>query len=288
MREGDAVSTSTGYVQRFDSDSAISNLDARVKLVLILCVLVLVFSWRHPIYLGGLVLGVVVLSLLGGIPFGYIGRLMLVTLPFAIILVLIHGFFNKWFGVTPLLGPVPESVPVLGGRLALYKEGTLFGLGMAGRTYALMLVMPMVISTTDMNQLVLALIRFRVPYKITFVFTTAMRFAPLLLQQTQAIQDAQALRGLDISEMGILRRLKVRAAMAVPLILGTMAKSTNLEIALQARAFSGSGDRTYLHKIEMGPLDWLVTGVAVGGTIFAVVARILWGAGAFEFVSVYA
>jgi energy-coupling factor transport system permease protein len=279
---------SSGYIEHFKSDSAAARLDARVKLVLIMCILVLVFVWKSPIYLGCLVLGIVVFSLMGGIPFSYLRKLILITLPFGIILILMHGFANRWYGETVIFGPLPEFIPLLGGHLRMYQEGTLFGLGMAFRTYALMLAMPMVISTTDMNKLVLGLIDYKVPYKITFVFTMALRFAPLLLEELRAIRDAQALRGLDTSKMTIVKRVRVSAAMVVPLILGAMNKSTQLEIALQAKAFSGSDDRTYYHSIKMVPFDWIVGGIAIFGTLFLVVARVAWGWGGFEFISVYA
>ena len=279
---------SSGFIEHFDSGSAVARLDSRVKLVLVFCILVLVFLWKSPIYLGILVLAIIIFSLMGGIPFPYMRRLILITLPFGIILVLMHGFFNRWFGETVLLGPLPDWFPFLAGRVKLYTEGTLFGLAMAFRTYALMLAMPMVISTTDINKLVLGLIDYKVPYRIIFVFTTALRFAPLLLEELRNIRDAQALRGLDPKQMNIIKRVRVSAAMVVPLILGAMNKSTQLEIALQAKAFSGSDDRTYYHSIKMLPFDWMVGGLAIGGTLFMVVARIVWGLGAFEFVSVFA
>ena len=278
----------SGYIKYFESDSPVARLDARIKLILVFCILILVLVWNNPVHLGILVVGIIALSLLGGITFSYLGRLMLITLPFGIILILMHGFFNRWFGETAILGPIPETIPLIGGWMTMYKEGTLFGLGMAFRTYALMLAMPMVISTTDMNKLVLGLIDYKVPYKVTFVFTMALRFAPLLLEELRAIRDAQALRGLDTSKMSIVRRVRVSTAMVVPLILGAMNKSTHLEIALQAKAFSGSDDRTYYHSIKMVPFDWVVGIVALGGTIALVIARFVWGFGAFEFISVYA
>jgi energy-coupling factor transport system permease protein len=275
----------TGYVTQFQSNSFFSKLDARVKLILVISISILVFVWNDPIYLGLLVLAIIVLSLIGGIPWSYLWKLILIGIPFALILLIMHGFLNKWFGVTPLLGPIPESVPILGGRFTLYKEGTIFGMGMAFRTFALILSIPMVFATTDINKLVLGLIDFRVPYKITFVFTMALRFAPLLLEEMRSIQDAQRLRGLDPKKMSLAKRVKVSASMIVPLILGTMTKSTQLEIALQAKAFSGSSDRTYLNEIAMRPLDWLIGGLIVVGTMAFIFLRIFYGVGAFQFVN---
>lgn len=103
-----------------------------------------------------------------------------------------------------------------------------------------------------------------------------------------AIQDAQRLRGLDTSKMNFVRKIRVSAAMVVPLVLGTMTKSTQLEIALQAKAFSGSNDRTYLHEIVMQPLDWIVGGAVVVWTMLAILLRIFADFGGFRFISIYA
>jgi energy-coupling factor transport system permease protein len=212
----------------------------------------------------------------------FLRRLLVIVLPFALILTLMHGLFNS-FGHTPILGPPPAWVPLIGGKLALKLEGLLFGLGMAGRMFALLLAAPLVISTTDMNKLTLALVKLRVPYKITFVVSTAMRFAPLLLEEVRAIIDAQKLRGLDVEKMNVIQRAKVYSTVAVPLILGALNKSMQLELALQAKAFSGSGDRTYLHRIDMRPFDWAV---AIGAgliAIAAIVLRVALGFGAFTY-----
>jgi len=272
----------TGYVTRFMSESAIARMDPRVKLLLVVCILALVFTWQNPVYLWSLVLVILVLSLAGGIPFSFMRRLILIVFPFAVILTLMHGFFNS-FGVTPIIGPPPEWVPLIGGKLALRLEGVIFGLGMAGRMYSLLLTIPLVISTTDMNKLTLALIKLNVPYKITFVISTALRFAPLLLEEVRAIIDAQKLRGLDIEKMNVIRRAKVYSRVAVPLIIGALNKSMQLEIALQAKAFSGSSDRTYLHTIEMTPFDWMVAVLAIAISLTALVLRIGWGYGSVIF-----
>ena len=209
-------------------------------------------------------------------------RLILIVLPFAVILTLMHGFFNS-FGVTPIIGPPPESWPIIGGKLALRLEGVIFGLGMAGRMYALLLTIPLVISTTDMNKLTLGLIKLNVPYKITFVISTALRFAPLLMEEVRSIIDAQKLRGLDIDKMNLIKRASVYSKVAVPLIIGALNKSMQLEIALQAKAFSGSSDRTYLHSIDMKTFDWIVTVMAITISIAGLVLRVAAGYGSLTF-----
>ncbi len=268
------------YTDNLFTQSAAGRLDPRVKLLLVACVLVLVFSWSDPRFLGALVVGIVLAAVLGGVPPAFISRIALTVLPFALVLVAMHGLFSP-HGKTPLVGPAPDWVPLAGGKLAMRHEGLLFGLGMAARMYAVLLAVPLMACTTDISALVVALVRLRVPYKITFVISTALRFVPLLLGEIRTIIDAQRLRGLDCEKMGLARRMKVYSTIVVPLLLGAMHRSGLLEVALQARAFTGTGQRSYLRKLNMRGLDWLITGEALAGVAVAIWFRATHGYGRF-------
>lgn len=84
------------------------------------------------------------------------------------------------------------------------------------------------------------------------------------------IIEAQRLRGLAMEKMGPIKRVRVYAKVAIPLILGAMVKSQQLEVVLQSKAFTGSGERTYLHDSILGPLDWAV--IILFATLFVVAA----------------
>ncbi len=60
------------------------------------------------------------------------------------------------------------------------------------------------------------------------------------------------MRGLAFETMGPVKRLRVYAKIAVPLILGALVKSQMLDIVLQSKAFTGSPERTYLHEDAAG------------------------------------
>jgi len=109
----------SGYITYFESDSPVARLDARVKLIIVVCMLILVFFWTNPIYLAVTVLAIIAFSLMGGIKLKYLLNLMKFTIPFVIILFLMHALTNRWYGATPWLGPLPDWVPLLGGHLTL-------------------------------------------------------------------------------------------------------------------------------------------------------------------------
>ena len=117
---------------------------------------------------------------------------------------------------------------------------------------------PLVIFTTPVDNMVTGLVRARVPYKIAFIFAATLRFFPLLLKDIGAIIDAQRLRGIALEKMSLLGRIRIYARVAVPLCLGAMVRSQQLEVVLQAKAFSGSADRTYLHEPRLRTADVLL------------------------------
>ena len=73
-----------------------------------------------------------------------------------------------------------------------------------------------------------------------------------------------------MEKMGPVKRVRVYAKVAIPLILGAMVKSQQLEVVLQSKAFTGSSDRTYLHESILTPLDWSV--IILFATLFVLAA----------------
>jgi energy-coupling factor transport system permease protein len=86
--------------------------------------------------------------------------------------------------------------------------------------------------------------------------------------------ETQRLRGFALEDMGVFRRVGVYAKIAVPVTLGALHKAQQVEVAFQAKAFSGSRKRTYLHDSRLGTWDaiWLV-----GCSLMIVIVPILEG-----------
>lgn len=277
-------------LQAVGRESRFSRLDFRTKLVLVLVLTVLAFIWESPIMGGALSALVIVACFAVGVKRDYLFGLLKVLIPLYAFLLISMGFFNvaqvkaltRQEMLTPLL-TLPETLFWIGGA-QMSVEGTLYGLNIAFKTLSMVLALPLAVFTTDINNMILALVQAKIPYKIVFVFSSTLRFVPLLFAELQSIIEAQRLRGLDLDRMNLLKRLQVYASVAVPLILGAMLKSQKLEVVLQSKAFSGSGDRTYLHKSELTSLDY---GVMVGALVtfaIALFAYLIWGIGTFAWL----
>ena len=250
--------------QTVERDSIFTRLDFRPKLFMVVVISIVAFVWESPIALAALLAFLLVISLLAGVKTSYIKTIIVVMIPFYILLLITHGFFNtdqvKSLTNQEVLTPLftfPESWPIIGGG-GMSVEGFLYGWSVIFKTLSLVLVLPVAIFTTEVNNMIVGMVRARIPYKLVFIFSSTIRFFPLLFEEIQLIIEAQRLRGLAMEKMGPVKRVRVYAKVAIPLILGAMVKSQQLEVVLQSKAFTGSGERTYLHDSILTPLDWAV------------------------------
>jgi energy-coupling factor transport system permease protein len=262
-------------------ESSFGRLDFRAKLAIMLASTVLAFLWESPMLNALLALLVLGLCLLARIQLSYLGRMLRLMVPFYLILLFTHGIWNTSVGRT-VLWTAPQSWWMIGGAVQITLEGLMYGLMIIFRTLILVLVIPLVIFTTSLDELIVGLVRIRIPYKVAFVFSATLRFVPLLLQEIRTITDAQRLRGLALEKMNLPQRLRVYSRIAVPLLLGAMTKSQQLDVVLAARAFSGSSQRTYLHEFTMGAADYVVVVLCVLAVAAALVLRATAGVGAFH------
>jgi len=271
-------------------DSVFTRLDFRTKLVMIVVITLIAFIWESPITGGILTLVMAIACVFAGIKLSYLGSIFKIMIPFSLFLLLSMGFFNveqvKTLIGTKELTPLftlPQNWWRVGGA-AMTVEGTLYGVNVFFKTLTMVLVIPLAIFTTDINQMIVSLVKAKIPYKIVFIFSSTLRFFPLLFEEVQSIMEAQRLRGLAIDKMNLINRALVYASVAVPLILNAMVKSQKLEVVLQSKAFSGSSKRTYLHDSILTTKDYLIIASLIALFIIAMIFYFLWGVGKFPWL----
>jgi energy-coupling factor transport system permease protein len=264
--------------QTVERDSFFSRLDFRPKLYMMVVVSLVAFAWESPLLQFILASIIVITCLLVGVKWSYIRMILTIMIPFYLLLLATHAFFNiaqvKTLLGTDQLTPIftfPENWWLIGGASASW-EGLLYGFNVIFKTLTLTLIIPLGIFTTDVNNMIVGMVRAKIPYKVAFIFSSTLRFFPLLVQEFGTIIEAQRLRGLAMEKMGAIQRIRVYSKVAVPLILGAMVKSQQLEVVLQSKAFSGNPKRTYLHESILRPADYALM---VFFTVFLVGAFVL-------------
>lgn len=269
----------TAFLQRVSNDTAVAHLDMRVKFALLVMASTIIFIWNNLLLQALVLVLMLALMLAARVPAATIRRLILILSPALIMIAVIQGLWSP-FGVTPVF-TVPDSVPWVGGWHIFYVEGMLFGLAVCCRLLIPMFAFQLVFMTSDPRDIVLGLARIGVPYRVAFLFSTTFRFVPLLFEEMEGIKEAQRLRGVDIDSLGLVRKLIAMARMLVPLVMICLSKAQLMEIALQAKAFTGSGDRTYLHptREQLSLSEKLLIAVFLLAPVAALAARLVYGFG---------
>lgn len=266
-------------LQSLAGTSPIARLDMRAKFALLLMASTLIFVWNSIVLQALLLATMVGLMLAAGVKPATLRRLVIILLPALILITVIQGLWSP-FGVTPVF-TLPEGWWLVGGWRVFYVEGLLFGLVVCCRLLIPMLAFQLVFMTSEPRDIVLGLVRIGIPYRVAFLFSTTFRFVPLLLSELESLKEAQRLRGIDVDRVGIVRKVTILGRLLVPLILNCLTKAQHMEIALQAKAFTGSIERTQLNpareRLSGAEIAFIV--VCLGLPAAAVAARLIGGFG---------
>jgi energy-coupling factor transport system permease protein len=275
-------------IQTTERETIFTHLDFRSKLILMGVVTIVAFTWEDPVY--QIILAAIIISanLFAGVKRQYLLTFLVLMLPFYGILLLTHSFFNRelisTIVGTETLTPIfvfPENWWLVGGGYPTW-EGLWYGINIVFKTLSFTLIIPLGVFTTDPNQMMVSLQKMKVPFKIIFIFSSTLRFLPLLIEEFNHIVEAQKLRGLAIERLGLLKRVRIYANVGVPLILGALVKSQQMEVVLQAKAFSGSSERTYLYDATLSKADVFLILLSGMFLITALILRFGYQLGVFS------
>jgi energy-coupling factor transport system permease protein len=236
--------------------SPFKKLDGRTKLIALAVIFTLVLLFSHWAYILGLLVLVMLIWLLARLPFKPVQDLFKFFLVVAVVILVVQVFFYP--GTTNLVR-LSKPIPAIGFNGSITLEGLLFGIAMVLRLVVIMIVAPLLVLTTPLPDLMLALVKFKVPYRFAFIMTTALSLLPSIQTRASIIQQAQLCRGISYDSAGkFIAKLRASVALLVPLILGTFRDSQTLEIAMSSRAFGAPIKRTFLQDSHFRVVDYLI------------------------------
>lgn len=237
--------------QFYPVDSAIHRLDPRVKVVGVLLYLISLFIFRG--FAGYVVVtlflaGIIILS---KVPLRYVIRGMKPI----IFLLIITALFNL-FGTQ-------GDIAFQWKFIRITWQGMQKSLFMAMRLIYLIIGSSMLTYTTTPNQLTDAiekllkpLEKIRVPvHEFAMMMSLALRFIPILLEETNRIINAQSARGADFEEGKIWQRMRAMISILVPLLVSATRRAYDLANAMEARCYHGGEERTKMKPLRYRPSD---------------------------------
>lgn len=245
--------------QFYPVDSVVHRLDPRVKVIAVLVYLISLFTfdsfWGYAVvtlFLTGAIL-------FSKVPFTYI---MKGLKPILFLLV-----FTSFFNLFMTTGEVAFQWKFI----TITWQGLWKSLFMAMRLIYLILGSSLLTYTTTPNQLTDAIENLLKPFakigvpvhEFAMIMSLALRFIPILLEETNRIIRAQSARGADFEEGNMFRRMKAMVAILVPLLASSIRRAYELALAMEARCYHGGEGRTKMKPLCYKTKDYMVYGIVI-------------------------
>ena len=243
--------------QYYPVDSRVHRLDPRIKLILTIVFIVIVFLAKTFAGYAVILAFVYLVSHLANVPF----RMLLRGLKPLRLIIILTFLLNLFF-------TTGETTWLSFWIIRITKEGFL-----QAAFYSLRLVFLVIgtslltlttspVSLSDAIELLLSpLKKIRFPaHELAMMMTIALRFIPTLLEETDKIMKAQMARGADFESGNLLSRAKAMVPLLVPLFVSAFRRAGDLAMAMESRCYHGGEGRTRLRVLKISKHDWYACG----------------------------
>ena len=254
--------------QYYPADSILHRLDPRVKLVGTFAFLISLFVGKGIISYAIATLFLAMVIKLSKVPF----KMIIKGLKAILIILLITVSFNLFLTEGTVIFQL--------GFLKMTKEGVSVAFFMGLRLIYLVLGASLMTLTTTPNDLtdglesVLGpLKKIKVPvHEIAMMMSIALRFIPILMEETDRIMKAQKARGADFESGNLIQKAKAMVPLLVPLFISAFRRANDLAMAMEARCYRGGEGRTKMKPLRYEKRDRAAYVVLVVYLILMVVA----------------
>ena len=253
--------------QHFPGDSLVHRFDPRLKLVLTIAYIVLLFAASNPLGLALSILFLAAMYKVAKIP----GKMILKSLKPILPIVIFTAVLNLFF----VSGEGEPLVHIW--FLTIYAEGVRYAVLMAVRIMALIAGTSLLTYTTSpivltdaIEQLLKPLGKLHFPvHELAMMMSIALRFIPTLIEETDKIMNAQKARGAQLDTGKMTDRVKALVPVLIPLFISAFRRADELAMAMECRFYRGGDGRTRLKVLHCEKQDYIDLAVCIA--CFAVI-----------------
>lgn len=254
--------------QYYPANSKLHRLDPRVKIMCTLLYLISLFLFEN---IWGYIAATIFLAAvikISKVPFKFIVK----GLKPIIMLLMITVVFNLFLTTT---GDVIWRFAFL----QITDEGLEIACLMAIRLIYLILGSSLMTFTTTPNALTDGIERLLWPFQkiklpvheIAMMMSIALRFIPILLEETDKIMKAQIARGADLESGNVIQKAKAMIPILVPLFVSAFRRANDLAMAMEARCYRGGEGRTKMKPLVYQKKDYIAYAITICYVVIAVV-----------------
>ena len=241
--------------QHFPGNSVVHRCDPRLKIVVTIAYIVVLFMAANPV---GIVCSLLLLGLLyrvAKIPL----RLILKSLKPIVPIILFTSILNLFF-ITGAGEPLFHWW-----IFTIYPDGVKYAVLISVRTIALIAGTSLLTYTTSpivltdaIEYLLRPFAKLHMPvHELAMIMTIALRFIPLLIDETEKIMNAQKARGAKLDNGRFSERVRALIPILIPLFISAFRRADELAMAMECRCYRGGEGRTRLKELRFTRTDVL-------------------------------
>lgn len=254
--------------QYYPSNSKLHRLDPRVKIVCTLLYLISLFLFNNIWgYLVATTFLVFVIRT-SKVPFKFIVRGLKPIIMLLMITVVFNLFLNNQGKI--LVEFWVLKITTVGLETAVFMAIRLIYL-ILGSSLMTFTTTPNAL-TDGIESLLKPLEKVKVPvHEIAMMMSIALRFIPILLEETDKIMKAQIARGADLESGNILQKAKAMVPILVPLFVSAFRRANDLAMAMEARCYRGGDGRTKMKPLVYTKKDFVAYAITIVYVVISVI-----------------
>lgn len=262
--------------QFFPGESILHRMDPRMKIIISMIFIVLIFVANTPLAFLFLLTTTLLLIGVSGISF----KVVLKAIKPIVFILIFTSLLNIFM-------TVGEGSPLVEFYfIRIYTEGIIRAVFMSLRVILLIVGSSMFLTyttspinlTDGIESLLSPLKKIGVPvHAFAMMMSIALRFIPTLIEETEKIMNAQKSRGADFSSGGLVKRAKALIPILVPLFVSSFKRADELATAMECRCYRGDKNRTKLVKLEIHSIDISMLIISIFVIALVIATRVVPG-----------
>ena len=240
----------------YKADSILHSTDPRIKTLLYVIYLVVIFLIQSPAALGALAGVIVIQIVMAKVRPSVIWKTIKPVLPLSIFILILNILTIK-----------QGNLLFQWKFISITDNGIARAILMAIRLIFLILSTSLMLTLTttplkiadSLESLFSPLKIIKVPvHEMAMMMSIALRFIPTLIEETDKIMKAQVSRGADYDTGTFINRVKGYLTVLIPLFISSFRRAEELAVAMDARCYRGGDGRTKLNPLKIKGTDILV------------------------------
>lgn len=238
--------------QYVPGNSILHKIDPRVKFILLIILILVLFFFDIYIAFIGYTLFASMLIYISKVPFKSVLKSLKPLYWILLITLLTNPFFHE------------GTVVFYCSFFSISKEGIIIGITMTYRLILLIVLSSFLTLTTktvemtDAVESLLSPLKFLNvnPHIIAMIISLGLRFVPTTIREFNQITKAQKSRGVDFESGNLINKVKNFIPIIFPLILLTFKRADELSMAMEARCYTENKARTVRKKLQITFIDY--------------------------------